>query len=102
MSAFVVFLGGDSLPWLELEDGGVIGRGEDFREPGVTVTAIAPASSVTFRGLNSELADGLPATHEPLLLATLQVKLPNCPYTRLGVVDVPVKYKTRLFQVSAI
>lgn len=49
MSAFVVFLGGDSLPWLELEDGGVIGRGEDFREPGVTVTAIAPASSVTFR-----------------------------------------------------
>lgn len=49
MSAFVVFLGGDSLPWLELEDGGVIGRGEDFREAGVTVTAIAPASSVTFR-----------------------------------------------------
>lgn len=49
MSGYVVFLGGDTLPWLEVEDGRVIERGEDFRETGVSVTAVAPASSITFR-----------------------------------------------------
>ena len=49
MSGFVVFLGGKTLPWLEVEHGRVIGRGEDFRESGVAVIAVAPASSVTYR-----------------------------------------------------
>lgn len=49
MSGFVVFLGGETLPWLEVEHGRVIGRGEDFRESDAAVIAVAPASSVTYR-----------------------------------------------------
>lgn len=49
MSEFVVFLGEDTLPWLEIEGGRVVGRGEDFQQTGVTVSAVAPASCITFR-----------------------------------------------------
>jgi general secretion pathway protein L len=49
MNGFVVFLGGDALPWLEVEDGRVIGRGEDFQGSGRTVTAVVPASGVSYR-----------------------------------------------------
>jgi general secretion pathway protein L len=49
MNGFVVFFGGEALPWLEIEDGRVIGRGEDFQGSGLTVTAVAPASGVTYR-----------------------------------------------------
>lgn len=49
MSGFVVFLDGEALPWLEVEHGRVIGRGDDLREADAAVTAVAPASSVTYR-----------------------------------------------------
>lgn len=49
MNGFVVFLGGEALPWLEIEDGLVTGRGEDFQGPGQTVTAVVPASGVSYR-----------------------------------------------------
>ena len=49
MSGLVVFLGGEMLPWLRVEDGAIIERGEDLAQSGETVTAIAPASGLTFR-----------------------------------------------------
>ena len=49
MNGFVVFLGGEGLPWLEIEDGLVTARGEDFQGSGLSVTAVAPASGVTYR-----------------------------------------------------
>lgn len=49
MSGLVVFLGGDALPWLHVEDGQVIAQGNDLRGSDDGVTAIVPASSVTYR-----------------------------------------------------
>lgn len=49
MNGFVVFLGGETLPWLEIEDGVVTARGEDFQGSGLAVTAVVPASGVSYR-----------------------------------------------------
>lgn len=49
MNGFVVFLGGETLPWLEIEDGQVTARGEDFQGSGLAVTAVVPASGVSYR-----------------------------------------------------
>ncbi len=49
MSDVVVFLGQETLPWLELDEGRVIRRGDDPLEPGTVATAVAPASCLTYR-----------------------------------------------------
>lgn len=49
MSSYVLFLGGETLPWLEVEGDRVIGRGEDFLGSDMAVTAVVPASGVTYR-----------------------------------------------------
>ncbi len=49
MSGLVVFLGGDALPWLEIENGRVIAQGDDLRGSDEAVIAIVPARTVTYR-----------------------------------------------------
>ena len=49
MSGFIVFLGGDALPWLQADDGSVVAHGDDLHDCDDMVTAIVPANSVTYR-----------------------------------------------------
>lgn len=52
MSVLVIFLGEDRLPWLRVEDGRVVGHGDDLREADQPVIGIVPAGSVTYRTAN--------------------------------------------------
>ena len=54
MSGFVVFLGEDALPWLQVEDGSVVAHGDDLRDCDEVVTAIVPANSITYRNASFE------------------------------------------------
>ena len=49
MNRWVAFLGGETIPWLRMEDGAVAARGDDLLEADAPVLAIAPASGVAYR-----------------------------------------------------
>lgn len=49
MSGLVVFLGGDSLPWLQVENGKVVAHGDDLSGSDDCVLAIVPSRGVTYR-----------------------------------------------------
>lgn len=59
MNRWVAFLGGETIPWLRIEDGTVAARGDDLLEADEPVLAIAPASGIAYR--NTGLADLSPA-----------------------------------------
>ena len=48
MNGLVVFLGGDALPWLQIEDSKVVRHGDDLRGSDDAVIGITPARSVTY------------------------------------------------------
>lgn len=49
MSGTVVFLGGATLPWLKVDEGVIVARGDDLRDATEPVTAIVPARGITYR-----------------------------------------------------
>lgn len=48
MNCHVVFLGGESLPWLEIDEDRVSSRGTDFQVSDLPVMAIVPAAAVSY------------------------------------------------------
>lgn len=53
MSVTVVFAGGNDLPWLRIEEGAIVARGDHAIDVVGPVVAVVPASRVTYRGFDT-------------------------------------------------
>lgn len=59
MNRWIAFLGGETIPWLRIEDGVVSARGDDLLEADEPVIGVAPASGISYR--NASFAELSPA-----------------------------------------